>query len=56
GAGHGTADEVRERALLRVPRRAGRDLARALHDAQALRTARKAPETVRVRLDPDEID
>lgn len=56
GAGHGAADEVRERALLRVPRRAGRDLARALHDAQALRTARKAPETVRVRLDPDEID
>lgn len=56
GAGHGAADEVRERALLRVPRRAGRDLARALHDAQALRSARKAPETVRVRLDPDEID
>ncbi|MEJ8277742.1 primosomal protein N' [Pseudonocardia spirodelae] len=52
----GAPDEVRERALLRVPRRAGRDLARALHDAQAVRTARKAPETVRVRLDPDEID
>ncbi|MBC3192556.1 primosomal protein N' [Pseudonocardia sp. C8] len=53
GAGGG---DVRERALLRVPRRAGRRLAAALHDAQALRTARKATETVRVRLDPDEID
>ncbi|ALE73233.1 primosome assembly protein PriA [Pseudonocardia sp. EC080625-04] len=49
-------DDVRERGLLRVPRRSGRRLAAALHDAQASRTARKAPETVRVRLDPDEID
>ncbi|SFN58694.1 replication restart DNA helicase PriA [Pseudonocardia ammonioxydans] len=49
-------DEIRERALLRVPRGAGRRLAAALHDAQAVRTARKAPETVRVRLDPDEIE
>ncbi|MFP5068377.1 primosomal protein N' [Pseudonocardia nantongensis] len=53
----GAADPgIRERALLRVPRPAGRRLAAALHDAQALRTARKATETVRVRLDPQEID
>ena len=34
--------EVRERALLRVPRADGRSLAAALHAAQASRTARKA--------------
>jgi primosomal protein N' (replication factor Y) (superfamily II helicase) len=50
----GTA-EVRERALLRVPRSGGRALAAALHTAQATRTARKAAEPVRVRLDPAEI-
>ncbi|ANY09489.1 primosomal protein N' [Pseudonocardia sp. HH130630-07] len=54
-SGSGRA-EIRERALLRVPRAQGRRLATALHDAQASRTARKAPETVRVRLDPDEIE
>ncbi|GEC17874.1 putative primosomal protein N' [Pseudonocardia hydrocarbonoxydans] len=47
------ADGVeRERALLRVPRARGRELAAALHAAQAARTARKAPDPVRVRLDP----
>nr|WP_312859900.1 primosomal protein N' [Pseudonocardia bannensis] len=46
---------VRERALLRVPRSEGRALAAALAAAQAARTARKAPEPVRVRLDPAEI-
>jgi primosomal protein N' (replication factor Y) (superfamily II helicase) len=46
---------VRERALLRVPRARGRALAAALAAAQALRSARKAPDTVRVRLDPPEI-
>jgi primosomal protein N' (replication factor Y) len=47
--------EVRERALLRVPRAQGKALAAALHAAQAVRTARKATDTVRVRLDPVEI-
>lgn len=45
----------RERALLRVPRSHGKELAAALHAAQASRTARKAPDPVRVRLDPAEI-
>jgi primosomal protein N' (replication factor Y) len=48
-------DEVRERALLRVPRQQGKELAAALAAAQAVRTARKAPDPVRVRLDPVEI-
>ena len=47
--------EPRERALLRVPRADGRALAAALHAAQAARTARKAPDPVRIRLDPVEI-
>jgi primosomal protein N' (replication factor Y) len=47
--------EVRERALLRVPRTEGRAMAAALHAAQAARTARKVPDPVRVRLDPVEI-
>jgi primosomal protein N' (replication factor Y) (superfamily II helicase) len=45
----------RERVLLRVPRAQGRGLATALAAAQAVRTARKAPDPVRVRLDPVEI-
>ncbi|TQM04057.1 primosomal protein N' [Pseudonocardia kunmingensis] len=52
GPGEG---DVRERALLRVPRPAGRALAAALHTAQAARTARKATDPVRVRLDPVEL-
>jgi primosomal protein N' (replication factor Y) (superfamily II helicase) len=47
--------EVRERALLRVPRADGKVLASALHAAQAARSARKAADPVRVRLDPVEI-
>ncbi|WP_308282919.1 primosomal protein N' [Pseudonocardia nigra] len=54
GPGAGAA-EVRERALLRVPRTDGRAMAAALHAAQATRTARKVPDPVRVRLDPVEI-
>jgi primosomal protein N' (replication factor Y) len=46
---------ARERLLLRVPRAQGRALAAALHAAQAGRTARKAADPVRVRLDPAEI-
>jgi primosomal protein N' (replication factor Y) len=47
--------DLRERALLRVPRAQGKALAAALHTAQAGRTARKATDPVRVRLDPAEI-
>src|SRR5262249_11039880 len=38
-----------ERLLLRVPRSAGRALADALHTAAGVRSARKAPDQVRVR-------
>ena len=48
-------DEPRERALVRVPRSEGRVLAAALHAAQAARTARKATEPVRVRMDPPDV-
>jgi primosomal protein N' (replication factor Y) len=47
--------EPEERALLRVRRTDGRSLASALHAAQAARTARKATDLVRVRLDPSQI-
>ncbi|MGQ0483082.1 MAG: primosomal protein N' [Pseudonocardia sp.] len=46
---------ARERALVRVPTALGRELAAALAAAQAARTARKAADPVRVRLDPQEI-
>lgn len=50
GAG---ADETdRERMLLRVPRAAGGALADALHAAAGVRSARKAPEPVRIQVDP----
>jgi primosomal protein N' (replication factor Y) (superfamily II helicase) len=45
----------RERALLRVPRARGKELAAALHTAQAARSSRKSLDPVRVRLDPAEI-
>jgi primosomal protein N' (replication factor Y) len=48
-------DEPRERALLRVPRTHGRALAAALAAAQGARTARKAPDPVRIRLDPSQL-
>ena len=51
----GPSGEPRERALVRVPRAHGRELAPALAVAQAARTARKAADPVRVRLDPQEI-
>jgi len=53
--GTGAPAEPRERALLRVPRAEGRALAATLHAGQAARTARKAADPVRVRLDPAEI-
>ena len=48
-------EEARERALVRVPRARGRELAAALHVAQSARTARKATDLVRVRMDPPDI-
>jgi primosomal protein N' (replication factor Y) (superfamily II helicase) len=48
-------DQETERLLIRVPRAAGPELARALHDAAAVRSARKAPDPVRVQLDPLEL-
>jgi primosomal protein N' (replication factor Y) len=43
------------RALIRIGRRDGLELARALHAAQATRSARKDGGTVRVQLDPAEV-
>jgi primosomal protein N' (replication factor Y) (superfamily II helicase) len=43
------------RALVRAPRTAGLELARALHAAQAARSARKEGGGVRVQLDPAEV-
>ena len=45
----------RERALIRIARRNGLELARALHAAQATRSARKDGGAVRVQLDPAEV-
>jgi primosomal protein N' (replication factor Y) len=48
-------DGERERYLVRVRRSDGLALARALHDVQGVRSARKATEHVRVQLDPLEL-
>ncbi|WP_269801783.1 primosomal protein N' [Blastococcus atacamensis] len=48
---HGQEGE-RERYLVRVPRTEGAALAHALAEVQGVRSARKAPEHVRVQLDP----
>ncbi|GAA3153581.1 primosomal protein N' [Planomonospora alba] len=45
-------DQVRERVIVRVPREAGPALAAALKSASGVRSARKAPEVVRVCIDP----
>ena len=55
GPDSGPDSEPQERALIRVPRSAGLDLARALHAAQAQRSARKEGAAVRVQLDPAEV-
>jgi primosomal protein N' (replication factor Y) (superfamily II helicase) len=47
-----TGESDRERALIRASRGDGRALAATLATAQAVRTARKDPETLRVRVDP----
>ncbi|MGK5677771.1 primosomal protein N' [Actinoplanes sp. URMC 104] len=46
------ADEDQERMLLRVPRGRAAALARALHEAAAVRSAKKAPLAVRIEVDP----
>ncbi|MBV9847621.1 MAG: primosomal protein N' [Kutzneria sp.] len=51
----GGAPTVRERALVRVTRAEGRELAAALSAAVSVRTARKDPDPVRVRMDPFEL-
>jgi primosomal protein N' (replication factor Y) len=45
-------DAPPERMLVRVPRSEGAALAAALHAAAATRSARKAPDAVRIELDP----
>jgi primosomal protein N' (replication factor Y) len=47
--------EPGERALIRVPRPDGLALARTLHAAQAVRSARKDGGVIRVQLDPAEV-
>ncbi|MEU2349939.1 primosomal protein N' [Modestobacter sp. NPDC049651] len=49
------AEGERERYLVRVPRADGVALARALREVQGVRSAKKAPEHVRVQLDPLEL-
>jgi primosomal protein N' (replication factor Y) (superfamily II helicase) len=53
--GPGVSAETRERALIRIGRRDGLELARALHAVQATRSARKDGAAVRVQLDPAEV-
>jgi primosomal protein N' (replication factor Y) len=49
------AEREAERMLVRVPRRQGTALAAALKSAAASRSARKAPDPVRVVLDPHQL-
>lgn len=51
-AGEGVEPGEVERMLLRAPRAAGGVLARALAAAQAVRSARREPGTVRIQIDP----
>jgi primosomal protein N' (replication factor Y) len=53
--GPGVSAETLERALIRINRGDGLALARALHTAQATRSARKDGGPVRVQLDPAEV-
>jgi primosomal protein N' (replication factor Y) (superfamily II helicase) len=48
----GSAEDRLERMIIRVPRGSGRALAAALHAAAGVRSARKAPDPVRIQLDP----
>jgi primosomal protein N' (replication factor Y) len=49
------AGEEQERLLLRVSRGRAGELARALHAAAAVRSARKAALPVRIQIDPAEL-
>ncbi|GAA3216552.1 primosomal protein N' [Actinocorallia longicatena] len=49
------SDGAAERALVRVPRTHGAPLSRALKQAQGIRSAKKAPDPVRVQVDPLEL-
>ncbi|EXG81344.1 primosomal protein N' [Cryptosporangium arvum] len=51
----GAEGEELERALIRVPRSLGPALATALHAAASVRSAHKAPQPVRVEMDPLEL-
>ncbi len=55
GAGPGMLDAPPVRAVVRVPVRDGRRLARELAASLAVRSARREPGSVRVELDPKEI-
>jgi len=55
GDSGGFAPLGESRALIRIPRPGGLALARALHAAQAVRSARKDGAAVRVQLDPAEV-
>ena len=56
GPGATATHRPRVRALIRAPLRDGNALAEALRAAQGVRTARKAPDPVRVRIDPADLD
>jgi primosomal protein N' (replication factor Y) len=49
------ADAEIERSLVRVPRGSSRALSAALHAALGVRSAKKAPDPVRVEIDPLEL-
>jgi primosomal protein N' (replication factor Y) len=48
----GSTEDRQERMIIRVPRGSGRGLAAALHAAASVRSARKAPDPVRIQMDP----
>ncbi|MBO2452456.1 primosomal protein N' [Actinomadura barringtoniae] len=50
-----SGNRPKERALVRVPRSGAAELARALKEAQGVRSARKVEEYVRVQIDPLEL-
>jgi primosomal protein N' (replication factor Y) len=51
----GDADETVERMIIRVPRTEGAALAASLKAAAAGRSARKATDSVRIELDPQQL-
>jgi primosomal protein N' (replication factor Y) len=49
------AAEGQERMLVRAPRGRAAEVARALHEAAGVRSARKAPQAVRIQVDPADL-